>query len=447
MVAGVLGLAAAFGGLLVALVSPTVAGDVALRNELSSQAVSDRLVTAVSTDRRGGTDSDIDVYVRRRFAVSGMTDVARLTSVNQLPTPDGGVFRLVGVDRLATAVRLIDGRLPNPCSGGVCEGVLWERDTAPRNVVLDPAWKVKIVGKVTRTDERVLSGTFAPEDRDAVVFLDGADTPTQLDSLVSVDRATGWVAAIDPRRMSLADVPTFLRQLAAIGERNDVTHLVVTAPDVLVRDVARRAHITINRLALPVGEASALLAGFAMITTFAVRPWHRRGLKVLRLRCSTVAEEWRLDVTEAALLVIIGALLGVVVGVAGIIYVASAAEVTLRSNLQKLLDSSVVEPFVGLVTVSLVAVVAILRGSDEGARTGRRVRASDLLALTAIGLWLFAANRSTATADTLVSGTDPLVTITPALAGIAAAGIAVRVLPLMLRALKHLIPRGGGLPV
>ncbi|MEO8267222.1 MAG: hypothetical protein ABI706_17100 [Ilumatobacteraceae bacterium] len=337
-------------------------------------------------------------------------------------------------------MRLIDGRLPKPCSGDVCEGVLWERDKAPKNIALDPSLKLKIVGKVTRTDERILSGTFAPEDRDAVIFLDGADAPAKLDTLASIDRTTGWVAAVDPRRMSLVDVPKFLRQLATIGERTDVVHLVVTAPDSTVREVARRAHITINRLALPVGEASALLAGFAMITTFSVRPWHRRGLQVLRLRCSTPAEEWRLDVTEASLLVTMGVLLGAVVGVVGVLWVAAAANVTLGSTLHAVLQWHVLGPFVALVVVSLIAVVVILRGSDETPRSGRRVWLSDLLALAAIGAWLFAAKRSTATTDTLANGTDPLMSTTPALAGIAAAGITIRFLPMLLRVLKHLIP-------
>jgi hypothetical protein len=437
---GALGLAAAFGGLLVALVSPTVAGDVALRNELASQSVSDRLVTAVSTDGRRGADPDLDAYVRGLFNDRGMADVARLTSVSQLPMPDGDVFRIVGVDHLPAAVRLIDGRLPKPCSRGVCEGVLWERDKAPKNVALDPTLKVKIVGTVTRADERILSGTFKPEDREAVIFLDGADAPNELDSLASIDRTTGWVAAIDPQRMSLADVPKFLRQLATMGERNDVAHLVVTAPDSTVREVARRARITINRLALPVGEASALLAGFAMITTFSVRPWHRRGLEVLRLRCSTRVEEWRFNVTEASLLVIMGALFGIVVGGVGTAYVAVAANVTVRSTLDDFLDWHVLGPFVGLVVVSLLAVLVILRGSEETPRAGRRVWISDVLAVAAIGLWLFAAKRSTATTDTLASGTDPLVSITPALAGIAAAGITMRFLPMLLKVLKHLIP-------
>ena len=64
------------------------------------------------------------------------------TSVFTNSTPDGGVFRIVGVDHLSKAVRLIDGRLPKPCSGGVCGGILWERDKAPRNVVLDPTVKL-----------------------------------------------------------------------------------------------------------------------------------------------------------------------------------------------------------------------------------------------------------------------------------------------------------------
>ena len=426
--------------LLVALVSPTVAGDVALRKELASQSVSDRLVTAVSTDGRRGAESDLDVYVRGLFDDRGMADVARLTSVSQLPSPDGGVFRIVGVDHLPMAVRLIDGRLPKPCSGGVCEGVLWERDKAPQNIALDPSLNLKIVGKVTRTDERILSGTFAPEDREAVIFLDGANAPAEVDALASVDRTTGWVAAVDPQRLSLADVPTFLRQLATMGERTDVAHLVVTAPDSSVRDVARRAHITINRLALPIGEASALLAAFAMITTFSVRPWHRQGLRVLRLRCSTPAEEWRLDVTEAALLVTVGVLLGAVVGAVGVWCLARAANVTLESTLHTARQWHVLGPFVALVVVAFIVVVVILRGSDEAPRSGRRIWPSDVLALAAIGVWLFAANRSTATTETLANGSDILVSTTPALAGIAAAGITIRFLPMLLRALKHLIP-------
>ena len=437
---GALGLAAAFGGLLVALISPTVAGDVALRNEVASKPVSDRLVTAVSTDGRRGADSDVDVYVRALFADRGMTDVDRLTAVSQLPTPDGGVFRLVGVDHLPMAVRLIDGRLPQRCDGNVCEAVLWVRDKAPRAVALDPALNLTIVGTVARTDERILSGTLAPEDRDAVIFLDGAHAPAELDSLDSVDRTTGWVAAIDPERMSMADVPTFLRQLATLGERNDVTDLVVTAPDSTVREVARRARITINRLALPVGEASALLAGFAMITTFSVRPWHHRGLRVLRLRCSTAAEEWRLDVAEASLLVSIGALLGVVVGVVGIVCVAATADVAVQSTLNGLLDGRVLGPFVALVLISLVAVVVILRGSDAAPRTARRLWTSDGLALAAIGIWLFAAKRGSTTTATLGSGADPLVSLTPALAGIAAAGLTMRVVPMLFSVIKRLLP-------
>ena len=100
----------------------------------------------------------------------------------------------------------------------------------------------------------MLSGTFVPEDRDAVLFVDGASSPATIAVLGTVDRTTGWIAAIDPHRLSVAGVPAFLRGLATLGERNDVAQLVVTAPDERLELIAQRARVTVNRLALPVGQ-------------------------------------------------------------------------------------------------------------------------------------------------------------------------------------------------
>lgn len=437
---GALGLATAFGGLIVALLAPAVAGDVALRRELAERPVVDRTVTVVSTDSARGATPDVNAFVRDMLSRRGMTDVLRLTSVRQLPTPDGGVYRLVGVDDLSARVKVVSGRLPRRCDADVCEAVLWRRAGTPDTLALATNLRVTIVGSVERTDARVLSGTFTPEDRDAVVFVDGAESPSSIVALDAVDRSTGWIAAIDFHSMSIARVPAFLQQLATLGDRNDVAHLVVTGPDDAVRDVARRARITVNRLALPVGEAGALLAGFAVIATFAVRPWHRRGLQVLRLRSASRLEEWRFCIVEGALLVIVGAVIGVVVGGVGIAVIAALAHVATGSALAGIAGRRVLVPFAALIAFSFVATVTILKSSEPAHRSLRRLRISDALGMAAVAVWVFASSRGRATADTLASRSDPLISITPALAGIAAAALAIRVLPILGALGKRVIP-------
>ena len=73
-----------------------------------------------------------------------------------------------------------------------------------------------------------------------------------------------------------------------------------------------------------------------IITTFVVRPWHRRGLQVLRLRCSTSLEDHRFASVEASLLVVIGGILGIFVGVVATDGVATAADVGVSAALAEL---------------------------------------------------------------------------------------------------------------
>ena len=246
------------------------------------------------------------------------------------------------------------------------------------------------------------AGTFPRRKiADAVIFLDGETRPPNSTRLPrSIARRDGWQRSIPNQcrsPMSLGSSDNWRR--SARERRRPPCRARPTRR--AGQNRPRRAHITINRLALPVGEASALLAGFAIITTFSVRPWHRRGLQVLRLRCSTSAEEWRFNVTEASLLVVMGALLGVGVGVVGIVCVAAAANVTVRSTLDDLLDWHVLVPSSGW-SWSAPCCPRDPAGLRRDAAGGpRRVWTSDVLALAAIGLWLFAAKRSTATTDTL----------------------------------------------
>ena len=437
---GALGLSAAIGGVLVALVAPVIAGDVALRRELEAGTAADRTVTVVSTDGPKGSDPSVDNYVRGLLGDRGLVDTVRLTLFGQLATGNGDIFRIVGVDDLARLVSLDSGTLPTRCDADRCEAVIWRRPGAPESVELDDSLHVSVVGTVSREDDRLLSGTFKPEDREAVLFVDGAASPARIDALTPVDRSTGWIATVDPRRMSVSRVPAFLRDLATLGQRNDVANLVVTGPVQTLDEVTRRARITVHRMALPVGQAGAMLAGFAVVTTFAVRPWHRRGLRILQLRSSTMGEEWRFALVEALLLVMIGALVGVAVGVVGTASVAAAAHVDIRAAIRLLGQWRVVGPFCVLIAAGFGGTVAMLHAPHSDERPRRLLRLSDGIGLAAVGVWVVASQRGVTTAETLANGADPLLSITPALACIAAACIAVRVLPLLGAVLRRLVP-------
>jgi hypothetical protein len=437
----VLGVAVAVAGFVVAVLAPSIAGDVALRTEFGQLPIADRLISAVSIDAQAKVDPKAADFVRRRLAQHGFDDVVRQTALRPLADAGGTVFRLVGIDDLAGKVALTDGRLPTQCTATRCEAVLWLRDTAAKSVTFNPDWHLHIVGTVQRIDERVLAGTFAPGDEEAVVLVNGADAVDNIAALQLLQRSSGWISSIPANRLRVAEVPTLLADIGRLGERNDVINISVTAPDDELRSVARRARITTNRLALPVGQAAALLVGFTVITTLAIRSWHRRGRRVLHLRAASRWSERCFTAFEAAIVVAVGAVLGLLVAVAVTLAVANAARVDGAAAIRRLGESSTLSIVVALVIVCWLITVSLLGAELERPRTRRRVRGSDVLGIASVGVWLLAARRGSTSASSLANGSDPLLSVTPLVAGCAAACIVVRVLPMVQAVASRLVPR------
>lgn len=140
------------------------------------------------------------------------------------------------------------------------------------------------------------------------------------------------------------------------------------------------------------------------------------------------------------MLVVAGAVSGVALGVVGVVGLGRAAHLGAGAALADLMHWRVLGPFVALLLVALAATSAILRSSGVTTRTRRTVRASDVVGVAAVGVWWLAANRGRATSTTLATDADPLLSITPALACIAAASIAIRFLPMLSNLLKRIIP-------
>jgi hypothetical protein len=438
---GVLGVAVAVAGFVVAVLAPPIAGDVALRTEFGQLPIADRLISAVSIDAQAKVDPKAADFVRRRLGQHGFDDVVRQTALRPLADTGGTVFRLVGIDDLAGKVALTAGHMPTQCTPARCEAVLWLRDSAPNNVTFNPDWRLHIVGSVQRTDERVLAGTFAPGDDEVVVLVDGADAVDNIAALQLLQRSSGWISSIPASRLRVAEVPTLLADIGRLGERNDVINISVTAPDDELRSVARRARITTNRLALPVGQAASLLVGFMVITTLAIRSWHRRGRRVLHLRAASTWSERCFTALEAAIVVAAGAVLGLVVAVVVTAVIANAARVDAAAAVRRLGNTSTSSMVIALVIACWLITVALLGAELDQPRVRRWVRKSDLLGVASVGVWVLAARRGSTSTSSLANGGDPLLSVTPLVAGCAAACIVVRVLPMVQAVASRLVSR------
>ena len=438
---GALAIAVALAGFIVAIVAPTLAGDIAMRAELRALPVVDRLVTVVDPDRSTSIDPSVDVAIRAALRTRSFAGVVRQTALRQLAAPSGTVFRIVGVDDLARLVTLRAGRLPTRCDADGCEAVLWLRPTSPTSVELDPAFRLSIVGAVDRVDERLLAGNFAPETHEAVIFVDGATAVAGIRALELIQRTTGWVSELDPAGLSVADVPRFLSDLASLTDVHPGARFVVSAPESAVRSIAVRARVTARRLVMPVGQAGALLGGFSILMTLAVRPWHRRGRRVLQLRAASRRQEFWFTCVEAAWLVSAGALAGLAIAAVGLVVLATRARLPVQSAVDRVTESGPVLALGGLGIGYLVMTIALLRATPDRPARWRRVRAGDVIGVASVAVWLLAAARGRASADDLVSGNDPLLALTPALAGLAAACLVARIHPLLGAALRQLTSR------
>ena len=438
---GALGIGAAFAGFVVALIAPAMAGDVALRSELRNLPVADRLVTLVAIARQPVGDTAVDPFVRAQLRRRGFDDPVRLTMLRQLAAPAGTVFRLAGVDQLGGGVELIDGRLPTHCDVDDCEAVIWARDTAPTSITLDPALHLHVVGTVRRVDDRVMAGTFEPHPHEVVILVDGADSPDRITALELIQRSTGWVTAVDPDHLAVDDIPGVLGNLAGLGRSNEVANLAVTGPDAALRSIYDRARITTNRLALPVGQAGTLLGGFAVITTLAIRPWHRRGLRVLRLWSASRSDERRFSAFEAATIVGIGAAIGAIIAVIATMIIARIADLDAATAIGRLADRGRALAVIAMLVGYWAIAVAILATAFERARLKRRVMVSDVIGLASVGIWALAATRGSSGASSLARGGDPLLAVTPALACIVAACVAIRIVPPSYSLIRRLLPQ------
>ncbi len=438
-----LGIALAITGLFVTAASPTIAGDATLRRALESIPAGERSVTvAVSVNSLTVQQlRDIDQQVRATIRATGVRQPRAQVEYRALASSSGTIFRLGGVDNLPSVVTVVDGRLPATCTPKRCEVVLATQGPEPN---LQPDLGIVVVGTVKVTEPTALSGSFLPDPGQVLLLGDGVDAVINIASLSLIGRSMGWVSAIDPTSIRLADLDALLAGAARATRVFSQGTVSVSLPLNELRDARARTGTASSRVALAAAQGVVLLVAFVLLAAATQRRRHLTARRLLRQRGAGRFACTVFTLAEATWPAMIGLVLGIPAGV-GI-----AATLARRWNLDAGdLITHVAQRAawpVGIATVALVVATSLVMASDAENESGRRLprpwwrpTAIDGLGLGAIVTAALAVGRGASTPAELVSTGDPLLAALPILAAIAVAWVAVRLVPWVVAGAANLI--------
>jgi hypothetical protein len=369
-----------------------------------------------------------DAQVRSQLGTLTAGPVRAQMLFHQMNDGKGQGMFIGAADDLASAVRIVSGRMPTSCTPTRCEVVLVgdDRPDLPADLGF------VIVGTAGRTDPLLLSGTFEPKRGLPLLLADGAAQAGLVDSLTAFQRQYGWVAPLDLDRVS-ADLPAYLAasQRAYAQLQRYSSGLFLTAPDDVLHREADRAERSTRRFGLLGGAATALLVGFAVIGAIGARRDHRAVVALLRRRGATTPQLTVFTGLTAIVPVLFGTAIGLLCGFA----VAGAAA----------FHGGVLTP----VALTAVAAAAILAGTLSWAPE-HAWRVLDGVVVAGAAVAVFALARGAVTISGLQQRTDPLLVALPILAVVCGGLLAGRIFPLLVpagvRAARRL-PRRWELPV
>ncbi len=297
-----------------------------------------------------------------------------------------------------------------------------------------------VVGHVERTDPLLLAGGFAPSDGAPLLVADGVTAAEGIAALSSFQRVYGWVAPLDLERIRSLGVEGYLTRSAEVqdGLYRALPGLILLAPDTVIRDEADRADRSARRFALLGGSAAALLLGFAVLGAVGLRRDQGELFTLLRRRGTGPRQIGALALLEAAVVVLLGALLGLLVGAAaaaglgdrdGLDGAATAGEAVVGSSAGVLV----------LVLASLALVAATLLWPADA--DGRAWRLVDVVLVVSVLLIAVALSRGGVAVGSLDEGIDPLLVLLPLLVALVTGLVAARLWPLLARPVQHVLPR------
>ncbi len=436
------GIAVAIAALFVTTAAPVIAGDATLRRALENVPAGARSITVARSVNASTVDElhALDTTIRGSLTAPGLAVPRSELVFRALATPDGTLFRLAGVERLAQVVRVLDGRLPQTCTTAECEVVIVGQADLP----LDPTLGLRVVGHVQLTDSSVLAGQFAPEAEETAVLGDGVDPVGAIGSLSLIGRSIAWVAAIDPASVRVGDIDDILGAAAHATAVFTEDSAYIDLPRSALVSARSRAATASSRVTLAATQGVVLVAAFALLAAAGARHRHRAARQLLRQRGATRGALGVFTACEAAWPVAVGFVVGVPGGLAVTAAVAERWDVDAGDVIGDVAGRAIVRALLGAI-VLLAATAAVMAAAPSSTRRLPRrwwqPTGLDALGAGALATGALAIDRGSATPSSLVSGGDPLVAALPIIAAIVVAWVAIRFVPPIVGLCARLIPR------
>ena len=343
------------------------------------------------------------------------------------------LVELTAVDQVGRFLRLDSGRAPRTCRPTRCEVVEIGSGRLP-STVAEPGVRLVVVGRGSLTVPAVL-GDFLEPSNAALVVASDVDSVASLPALESIFRTASWISPFGPSEVHEWEVNDLLRREARAQARLEQADpaFKLTAPDDAFADGKRLGALGTRRMLLVGGEIAALLLGFAMLTAIGLRRTLLSEWRRLEERGARRSQLWLFLVGEAGIAAVAGALVGVVLGLVVLGWIAARVDLSFG---QLLAHGVLTEVTLLLVFGACIgATVALVLSVREGEIRAGRVRIADVVALAALATAVVAATRGGASSESLASdrGAAVLLLLFPALVSLFAALVALRLLSPALR--------------
>ena len=442
----------AFASLAILLSLPAISGDLAIRHQLASLAAPQRSVTVVISPERRPEPAEkkqFDATVRRQLSVPGYGSPTRVSYFRSLASPTGAVFRLVGTEKIRSALRLTSGRWPTMCTPERCEVVSVGKASVARSgrgegtVDLPDVKYLRVVGRATPGPDFPFAGPLAPSNGELLVVADGPDDVQNIKTLDLIRRIDGWVAPIVASKVGRDSVGTLLRSAGEITEKIDISGVSVTVPDDELQDALDRSRTAGATVATSGAALLCLLIVACAAGGFSAKGNHMLAYERLRRRGANEALLRSYRFFAAAIIVAIGLVAGLAIGAIAIALIAELSRVSVSQAFEETTRATSLVTILGAAVLLLgVLLLAMNDRADRPTLRFGRIRLSDVIAVPVVAFtyWAVVRFRSGGPDSPPTSAWPSLVLIAGVLVW-----VAVRVLPFVIRmAIAH---RAGGNPV
>ncbi len=413
----------------------TVVAAQALRHGVEALPVGDRSLAAIRSGLRETPQriEELDATARRALADLADGPVRLQMLTRAISDGAGGSYYFGAADGLAELVRVTEGRLPVTCTPERCEVVAVGEGT-PR---LGESTGIVIVGRAVRTDPLLLAGSFDPGDGAPLLLSDRVSSAAQLEYLSAFQRSYAWITPIDLDRVNELGVEAYLARSAEASIELYGDRLSLTAPDETLRAEAARAEGSARRFALLGGAAMALLLGFAAIGAIGLRRDHGATVELLRRRGARRLHVRVMTAVAAAVPVVVGAGIGVVIGGLLAAGQGDAASLPAVATSTHAVGAAWLTVLVGALAAGLVVFMTLSTGT--GSQTAWRT--VDITIAAGLVVAALALARGAVTTEALTDRTDPLLLALPVIVVICGGLIVGRAWPWLTAAASRALPR------